>query len=88
MLYMIYPSSAGDQSLWCSWFDGTDWHGDTGPIVTAGGSTPLAMGTPTLTVFQDRLEMVYQASWGGSSGMWLSWFDGTSWHGDHQISTD
>jgi hypothetical protein len=69
----------GDEQLWYSYWDGTNWQPDT--LVPNVGMS----GSPSAVVFPDgRLSVFHQGS-GDSGQLWYTWFDGTNWHPDQQV---
>ncbi|CAD5246587.1 conserved hypothetical protein [Bosea sp. 62] len=82
LLYMFYVG-AGSTTIYGSWFDGWQWHGDI-PIGTKSGSTVKSDQPPTAVVFNNKLYLIYKGA--GVVKLYAAWFDGGDWDGDKPIS--
>ncbi|MEM7051848.1 MAG: M35 family metallo-endopeptidase [Acidobacteriota bacterium] len=80
-LYLFYRSQGRTDISWTS-FDGEGWHGNE-PVVTADGSRPQTVGTPAVTVFGERLQMVYRGQ--DEDVLYSASFDGETWSGNRPI---
>ena len=84
LLYLICKGTHSDH-LYTSYFDGTNWHGNTRISDQRGGISPQSDRTPAAAVFNGMLYIVYKGA--GSNDLYTSWFDGSTWHGDRRISS-
>jgi hypothetical protein len=77
LLYAAWTGSDGDQQLYYSSFDGSNW----APQAQISGESSIG---PSLATFNGLLYAVWQGS-GGDQQLWYSSFDGSSWAPQAQI---
>ena len=78
LLYAVWKGVIGDDGLWFSSFDGTNW--------SAQQKIPGVASSvgPSLAVFEGKLYAAWKGA-GNDQSLWYAWFDGTNWSAQQQI---
>ena len=83
-LNLIYKG-AHTNTLYSSYFDGTNWHGNTTIASQPGNINPLSNLNPGVVVLNNWLYMIYKS--GTNTDLCCAWYDGTKWNGGVSINT-
>jgi hypothetical protein len=70
-LYLVYRGHYGDNNtIWWSWYDGSQWEGDEQVVVPGKG--PYTDAAPALAVYDNKLYLVHKGN--SVDTIWWSWY--------------